>query len=87
MSELENRTFTKDDQTKIREVINQSVKTMNEVDALREGMRDTIKSVADQLGIKPKALNGAIRAAYKQNLQDKKDEVSDVEELLNIAGL
>lgn len=87
MSELENRTFTQDDLAKLKETIKQGVKIQRELEDLRYGLKDTVKNVADILGVKPKLINAAIRASYKENIEEKRAEVSDLEEILEITGL
>jgi len=87
MSELENRTFTQDDLAKLKETIKEGVKIQRELEDLRYGLGDLVKSVADVLGVKPKLINAAIKAAYKENIDAKRDEMNDLEELLQIAGI
>lgn len=87
MSELANRTFTADEKAKVKNTVQMAVKTLREIGDLREGLSDTVKAVAEQLDVKPKLINGAIRAAYKQDLLERRANLSDVEEILEMAGL
>jgi hypothetical protein len=87
MSELAHRTFTKDEQTKIQTLVKEGIKVKREVDSLNDGLNEAVREIAKQLDIKPKLLSGAIRAGHKEDLQTKKDEVSDVEEIMVIAGI
>lgn len=87
MSDLENRTFTSDDLLKLKEIISQGIKIHQQVDDLREGLKETVKEVANVLNVKPKLINSAIRTAYKENLEEKKADVEDLEEILHISGI
>lgn len=79
-------TLTPADQTKIKTVINEGVRTAQEIEDLKGALSDTVKAVAEELDIPVKALNTAIRAAFKDTLDTSKEHLSDVEELLAIAG-
>lgn len=87
MSDLAHRTFTADEKTKLKNCIGEAVKILQEVSDLKGGLSDVIKEVAEQLDVKPKLINAAIRIAYKQDLAEKQGEMSDVEELLVVAGI
>lgn len=87
MSELINRTFTNEEQQEIRKTITEAIRIQQEIDDLKGGLRDAVKAKAEMLCISPKLLNSAIKAKYKENLQDAKDHVDDVEELLKVAKL
>lgn len=84
MSDISNRTITPEDLSKIKQVIKEGVTVQREIDDLRESLRDTVKHVAEQLDIKPKILNAAIRAKYKENLEEAKEALSDVEEIIGL---
>lgn len=84
MSELENRTFTPDDLAKLKETITSGVKIHREMEDLKYGLTELVKAVAETLEIKPKLINAAIRASYKENIADKKADLDDLEELLHI---
>lgn len=74
------------DVTKVKNVIDQGIKILQEIDDLRGGLKDTVKAIAEELDIKPALLNKAIKAAYKSNIEETKEIISDVEELLEVTG-
>ena len=84
MSELENRTFTPNDVEKLRETVRQGVIVLRELEDLKGGLNDTVKAVAETLGVKPSLINKAIRTEYKSDLEEKRDEFSDLEEVLEL---
>jgi len=78
--------LTSDDKAKIKNVVEEGMKVTQEIEDLRGGLRDTVKAVAEELGIKPSAINKAIRAAFKSDIADTRDELDNIEEILNVAG-
>lgn len=82
MSDIKNRVFTDDEKQRIKNIISEGVKTKTEIDALREGLKDAVKSVGESLDIKPKLINAAINSAFKNDLETKKEAVNDLEEIL-----
>lgn len=86
MSELANRSWTPDEKRKLTELLEEGSKIMSDIEALREGLKDSVAAIAEEYDIPKKALNKAIRAYHKDNLQSDKDEVSDVEEILVMTG-
>lgn len=79
------------DKAKLQSMINDGVKVLEEVATLKEGLKDTVSSIAEELDIKPSVLNKSIRIAYKANLnkdelKDSREELDEVEEILFAAG-
>ena len=60
------RTLNSDEQAKIKYTIESGIKVKQEIKDLSEGLRDTVKSVAEELEVKPALLNKAIQVAFKQ---------------------
>ena len=48
--------------------------------------RDTIKSIAEELDIKPALLSKAVNVAYKRNWSEAQDEMSELENILVTTG-
>jgi hypothetical protein len=78
--------LSSEDNVKLRHAIETGIKTTVEIAALREGLRDTIKTVATELQISPRELRRAIKAAIKENIDDEKTEVENVEMILALVG-
>ena len=53
---------------------------------MREGLKETVDSVAKEMGIKPSVLSKAIRIAYKAELQKTKDSFEELEDILTVVG-
>ena len=52
--------ITQSDKDRLINIINEGVKVNQEIDDLREGLRETVKAIAEELEIKPSLLNKAI---------------------------
>lgn len=78
--------LTSADKAKLKNVVEEGLRVVQEVEDLQGSLRDTVKAVAEELGIKPSAINKAIKAAHKANIADTRDELDNVEEILNVAG-
>ena len=79
------------DKTKLKELINQGVQTMNDIKIMKEGLNEVIGSLSEELDIKKNVLNKAIRVAFKMSenrdeLADGRDELDEIEEILLATG-
>ena len=82
----QNMAHTPQEQERLKTIINEGIQVTQEISYLREGLRDTVKAVAEELDIKPSVLNKAIRVAYKGELQRHRNEFSELEEILETVG-
>ena len=78
--------ITASDKDRLINIINEGVKVNQEIEDLREGLRETVKAIAEELDIKPSVLNKAISLAHKANLQGAKQDFEDVETVLETVG-
>jgi hypothetical protein len=74
-----------EDQRKLTEFIDKGVAIRQEVADLQDSLKDTAKSLAENWDLKPTVLMKAVNAAFKQTLQASKDEIDDVETILQYA--
>ena len=72
--------YSEADKDKLKRIISEGITVNQEVDTLKEGLRDTIKAVAEEMGIKPGVLNKAIRIAYKAEQGKTREEFEELEE-------
>ena len=79
------KTLNTEEQAKIKHVIESGIKVKQEVKDLSDGLRDTVKAVAEELEIKPALLSKAIAVAFKESLAAEKHDIEELEELLAIA--
>ncbi len=78
--------FTAEATLKIKQILNEGIATLQEIETLNESLSDTVKHIAEELEIKPSVLKKAIRVAYKQSLQSTNEENQELNEILEIAG-
>ena len=79
-------TFSSTDIDKLKRIVTEGIQVNQEIDTLKEGLRDTVKSIAEEIGVKPSALNKAIRVAYKAELGKTRDEFDELESILQATG-
>ena len=80
------RVITQEEKLKLTHLIDEGMKVLQDIQDLREGLKDTVGAIADEMDIKPALINKAIRAAHKRNLGEQKSNLSDVEDLLAVIG-
>lgn len=81
------RIFTDAERTKIKQLIIEGVHTTSEIDALKGGLSDTVKAIAEELDIKPTLLKKAIRVAAKANQEKQREEFDELEAILETVSL
>lgn len=74
------------DREKLKKVIDEGIKIMQETKDLRESLRDTVKAIAEDLGVEPKHINKAIRVAFKSSINSEKEDIDNIETILQITG-
>ena len=82
----ENVTFSGDQKIKIKQLIQEGMTVLHEVDTLNEGLNDTIKAIAEELNIKPSILKKAVKIAHKAEFGQTQRDHSVLETILEAAG-
>lgn len=80
------RTYGTEEKNKLERLVNEGVQIFHEIESLQEGLKDTVKAVAEELDIKPSLINKAIKVAYKGNWGQIYDEFDDLETLVTTVG-
>lgn len=80
------RTFGPNEIAKLKTLMNEGIQVTGEVEALREGLKDTVKAISEEMDMKPATLNKAIRIAYKNEFANVQDSFNAVEEILQATG-
>ena len=83
---MPSRTFNPSEIAKLKQLMNEGIQVTGEVEALREGLKDTVKAISEEMDMKPATLNKAIRIAYKNEFAQVQDSFSAVEEVLQAVG-
>ena len=79
-------TFTPEDVNKLKQLVNEGIQVKGEIEALREGLKDTVQAIAEEMDIKPAILNKAIGIAYKAEFGRAKDDFDELETILETVG-
>jgi hypothetical protein len=79
-------TFGTEDVAKLKNLMQEGVQVMTEVETLNEGLKDTVKHIAEEMGIKPAVLNKAIKIAHKAEFHKHRDDFDTLETILESVG-
>ena len=79
--------YSHDDINRLRELVREGCTVKREVDDLNGGLNDTVKAVAEEMGINAGILKKLINTAYKNNAQDVKAQHTELEDLIDTLGL
>ncbi len=79
-------TLSSEDISKLKQLVDEGCSVMQEIDDLKGGLSDTVKSIAEELDIKPAVINKAIRIAHKSNRGEARKDFEDVESVLDAVG-
>ena len=80
------KNFNDSEKQKLIQIISQGSQVLSEVDDLRTGLRDTVKSLAEELELKPALINKAISIAHKGSYQILSDDMDTLDSILTAAG-
>ena len=83
---MSDRVFGAEEKAKLVQIVNEGVTVMEEVSSLQEGLRDTVKAVAEELDLKPTLINKAIEIAQKGEWSKVTDEFEDLENIIVTTG-
>lgn len=86
MSLINGGSLTESEKKKIKDFVNEALSTFQEIEDRRGALTDLGKVLSEELGIKNTLLMKAARAAYKQSLEDDRESMDTIEELLVAAG-
>lgn len=75
-----------DQKSKLTKLVNEGIDVLKEVETLNEGLRDTVKAVAEELQVKPSILNKAIKIAYKADFSKEQQDHAILEDILTAVG-
>jgi hypothetical protein len=75
-----------EEKAKLERLINEGSNVLREVEDLQEGLKETVKAVAEELQIKPSWITKAIKIAHKDNWESHEAEWSEIEGILGITN-
>jgi len=83
--------LSESDKAKIKELVQQGVGVTKDIETLKDGLKEAVEAISQELEIKKNVITKAIRVAYKMQenrdmLADGREELDEVEEILLIAN-
>lgn len=84
---MSNRVYGPEEKRKLERLVQEGVSVMQEIEDLQGSLKDTIKSVAEELDIKPSLINKAIRVAKNNDWERHQDEFEDLETIVATVGV
>jgi len=84
---MSDRTYGAEEKAKLERLVKEGVTVLQEIEDLQEGLKDTVKAVAEELDIKPALINKAIKIAQKRDWEKYADNFDDLETLVTTVGV
>ena len=81
-----NRTFNQEEQARLKRLIEEGMQVTFEIETLKEGLRDTVKAISEEMDLTPAVVNKAIKIAHKANFQEEYDKFDELETILETVG-
>lgn len=82
---MSDKVFGAEEKAKLIQIVNEGVNVLQEVTDLQEGLRDTVKAVAEEMEIKPAVLTKAVNIAFKESLSAEREDFEYLETILEAA--
>ena len=83
---MSDRTYGAEEKAKLERLVKEGVTVLQEVEDLNEGLKETVKAVAEELNIKPALINKAIKIAKSRDWDKHADAHEDLETLVATLG-
>ncbi len=83
---MSSRTYGPEEKAKLERLVREAVSVLQEVEDLQGGLKDTIKSVAEELNVKTSLINKAIKIAKNKDWSRVNDDFEDLETLIATIG-
>ena len=83
---MSDRTYGAEEKAKLQRLVDEGVTVLQEIEDLQAGLKDTVKSVAEELDMKPSLINKAIKVAKNMDWDKHQDEFEDLETLVVTVG-
>jgi Mn-dependent DtxR family transcriptional regulator len=73
-----------EERAKLERLLNEGGNVLREIEDLQEGLKETVKAVAEELQVKPSIINKAIKIAHKDNWKSHEEEWDEIETILGV---
>lgn len=78
------RSYGAEEKKKLDQLISEGSTVLREIDDLQVGLKETIKAVAEELGVKPAVVSRAIKIAHKGDWSTYNEDWEEIEAILDI---
>jgi len=78
------RMYGPEEKAKLERLVSEGSTVLREIEDLNEGLKDTVKAVAEELNIKPSVINRAIKIAHKGDWSAHNEDWAEIEAILDI---
>lgn len=83
---MSDRTYGAEEKAKLERLVQEGVTVLQEIEDLREGLKDTVKAVAEELDVKPALINKAIKVAKNRDWDKHYSDFEDLETIVTTVG-
>lgn len=83
---MSSRMYGAEEKAKLERLINEGSTVLREIEDLKEGLKETVKAVAEELDIKPAWINKAISIAHKDTWKNHEQDWNEIEMILGVTG-
>jgi len=80
------RVYGGDEKAKLEKLVREGVTVLQEVEDLQNGLKETVKHIAEEMDIKPSLINKAIKVAKNRDWDRHFDEFDDLETIITTLG-
>jgi transposase-like protein len=84
---MSDRTYGPEEKAKLEKLVQEGVTVLQEIEDLKEGLKDTVKATAEELDVKPSLINKAIKIAKNRDWERHYDEFDDLETIVTTVGV
>ena len=78
--------INEEEKAKLIQLVNEGCLVLQECEDLKDGLRDTVRAIAEEIDVKPAVLNKAISVAHKAKLAETRADFKDMETILETVG-
>ena len=80
------RVYGGDEKAKWEKLVREGVTVLQEIEDLNQGLKETVKAVAEEMDVKPSLINKAIKVAKNRDWDKHYDEFDDLETMITTLG-
>lgn len=78
--------FSGEQKKKLVQIVQDGINVLEEIEALKAGLKDTIEAVAEEMEIRTAVLNKAIKIAHRNNFSEAENDLANIENILKTVG-